>query len=102
MAVCELAREVKILLDQQDGEPRLFQALHGAADLVDDHRGQPLGGFVHQHKTRPGAQDARDRQHLLFTARQLVAVAVQPFLKVGKQLVDRGKVKPALGHFGGQ
>jgi hypothetical protein len=36
----------------------------------------------------PGAQDAGDRQHLLLAARQLGALAPQPLLDVGKQLVD--------------
>ena len=53
-------------------KPLLLQLRDGAADLLDDHRRQPLGRLVEQEQLRAGAQDPADRQHLLLAAESLV------------------------------
>ena len=59
------------------------------ADLLDDHRRQPLGRLVEQQQPRAGAQDAADGQHLLLAARELGPLAAQPLAQVREQLEDR-------------
>src|SRR5438876_2960032 len=88
IAVCDGLREAEILLDQQDGEALLLEPRDGAADLLHDHRREALGGLIEQQEARTGAQDAPDREHLLLAARELGALALQPLVQVGKQLID--------------
>ena len=61
-----------------------------------DDRRQAFGGLVKEQELSPGAQDAGNRQHLLFAARQLGALAGRTLLQVGKQLVDLGDGKAAV------
>ena len=80
-------------------KPCCLQRADGLADLLDDHRRQPLGRLVEQQQPRAGAQDAADRQHLLLAAGQLGALAgAEPLLQVGKQLEDALEAKPARPH----
>src|SRR5665213_1095309 len=61
--------EAEILFDQQNRETLLLERADRFADLLNDDRSKPLGRLVEQQEPRAGAQDARDRQHLLFAAR---------------------------------
>src|SRR6185503_5709081 len=63
-----------------------LQALDGAADVLDDDRREPLGRLVEQQQARAGAQDPRDREHLLLAAGELRALAAQALLEIGEQL----------------
>ena len=65
------------------------------ADLADDDRRQALGRLVEHQEPRAGAQDARDRQHLLLAARQLAAAAGEPLGEIGKQREDALERQPA-------
>src|SRR6266478_5690220 len=82
------SREVEILFDQQYREPSRLELGDGSADLLNDHRGEPLGGFIEQQQPRAGAQYAPDRQHLLLAAGKLGALAGEPFLQIRKQRED--------------
>ena len=90
--------EAEVLLDQHDGEALPLQPGDGAADLLDDDRGEPLGRLVEQEELRAGAQDAADGQHLLLAARQLGALARQPLAQVREQLEDLLERQPAGLH----
>src|SRR5712691_6499922 len=87
--------EVKILLDQQNGEALRLERPDGLADLLDDDRRQALGRLVEQQQPRAGAQDAGDRQHLLLAAGELGALAAQALLEIGEQPEDRLDGEPA-------
>src|SRR6266702_4665583 len=95
IAVRDGRGEVKILLDQENGEALRLERADGLADLLDDDRRETLGRLVEQQEPRPGAQDAGDRQHLLLAAGELGALAAQALLEVGKQAEDRLEGKPA-------
>src|SRR5215470_75663 len=86
VAVCDPLRKAEVLLYQDDGEALLLEAADGPADLLNDHRRNPLGRLVKQKKARPGPQDAADGEHLLLSAGELGALAVEPLLQVGEQL----------------
>ncbi len=94
--------EAEVLLHQDDGEPLLLQLGDGAADLLDDDRGEALGRLVEQQQMRPRAQDAGDRQHLLLAAGELGALASQPLLHVREEREDALQRQPALAHLGRQ
>src|SRR5208282_3046505 len=68
-------REAEILLDEQDRETRSFELGDGAADLLNDDRRETLRRLVEHQEARAGAQDSRDREHLLLAAGQLAAAA---------------------------
>src|SRR5271170_1872346 len=85
VAVGERRREAKVLLDEQDGETLVLEFSDGAADLLDDDRRKALGRLVEHEELRAGAQDARDRQHLLLAAGELAAWTSQPFLEIGEE-----------------
>src|SRR6185437_5530204 len=61
--------DTEILFDQENGEAFGLQSGDGLADLLDDHRGEPLGRLVEHQEPGAGTQDPRDRQHLLLAAR---------------------------------
>ncbi|MGY4313460.1 hypothetical protein ACVWW1_002763 [Bradyrhizobium sp. JR3.5] len=90
--------EAEILFDQQDGESLRLQARNGVPDLLNDDRRQPFGRLVQHQEARAGAQDARNRQHLLLAARELGALAVEPLLQVGKQREDLVERQAARAH----
>src|SRR5437660_882332 len=67
----EFQRELRVLLDNQDGD--LVVAVDLAEDseqVAHDQGRQSERGFVQQHQPRPQHQRARHRQHLLLAARQ--------------------------------
>ena len=63
-------------------------SLHCGGELIDDHRRQPFERLVQQHQRRIGHQRARDRQHLLLAAGQLIAHVAAALGKTRKQLED--------------
>src|SRR5271169_567579 len=64
-------REMEVLFDQQNREALRLELGDGAADLLDDDGGEPLGRLVEQQQPRAGPQYAPDREHLLLAAREL-------------------------------
>src|SRR6266404_5529706 len=88
VAVGHRGGEPEILFDQKDRKTFLLEPRDGVADLLDDDRRKPLGRLVQHQKPRAGTQDSRDRKHLLLAARQFGALAVEPFLEIGKQFED--------------
>src|SRR5918911_5279672 len=54
-AVCELAGELEVLLDEQNGHLSLRpQVGDRAGDILDDGRLDALGGFIEDEQARPG------------------------------------------------
>src|SRR5215467_3074181 len=100
VAVGHRLGETEILLDQENCESLVLERVDGAADLLDDDRGEPLGRLVEQQEPRAGAQDTADRQHLLFATRQFRALArAEALLEVGKQREDAVEAEaPGLDH----
>jgi len=90
--------EVEILLNEKDGKALRFEPRDGASDLLNDDWSEPLGRLVEHQKSSAGAQDSCDRQHLLLPARQFCTLAVEPFLKIGKQVEDLIQRQPAAAH----
>src|SRR6266849_7107927 len=102
IAVRDGRGEVKILLDQENGEALRLERADGLADLLDDDRRETLGRLVEQQEPGAGAQDAGDRQHLLLAAGELGALAAQALLEVGKQGENAVELEPARPHLGRQ
>ena len=61
----------------------------GGGQLLDDDRREALERLVEQQQRRIGHQRARDRQHLLLAAGELVAHVAAPLGEAREQLVDR-------------
>src|SRR5689334_4463761 len=87
-AVGEWRGETKVLLHHDDGVAALAQAADGMRQRAHDDRREPFGDLIEQQQPCTRAQDARERQHLLLTARQVRPLAVAPLAQVGKHLVD--------------
>ena len=66
MSVCCSTRTMAMLAVGQ-------HQFHGGDQFIDDHRRQALERLVQQQQRRIGHQRARDRQHLLLAAGQLIA-----------------------------
>ena len=64
----ELEREVRVLLDQQDGQAFFLELPDRFPQALDDDRRQPFGRLIHDQAVRVGHQRASDRQHLLLAA----------------------------------
>ena len=95
--------DADILLDHEHRHVAVFAEAHQHfLDLGDDDRRQPFGRLVHDEQLRVGQKRARDRQHLLFAARELAAAMVLAFGKAGKRLVDAIDGPGAAPHPGGQ
>src|SRR5262245_11871665 len=76
-------RELRVLLDDEDGEPLLLvEVAEDPEDLPDDDRREPEGRFVEEQEKRPRHERAGDREHLLLAARErsglLLAAPVEP------------------------
>src|SRR5262245_58868627 len=95
MAVGNRGGELKVLLHQQDRKALRFEHSERLTDLLDNDGGEPLGGLVEEKKPRAGAQNARDRQHLLFAAREFGALALEPLPYVREQREYPIDVEPA-------
>ena len=69
-------RDLGVLLDQDDGGALVGDhAPDRGRQLLDDDRREPFQRLVEQQQRRIGHQRARDRQHLLLAAGELVAPA---------------------------
>ena len=60
----DFERQLKILLDENDGLPFVLQALNGAADLRHDQRGKAFRRFVEQKHPGIAHQCAPYSEHL--------------------------------------
>ena len=70
-------RDADVLLDHEHGDVALLaEPDQHLLDLRDDDGREPFGRLVHDEQARVGQQRARDRQHLLFAARELAAAVV--------------------------
>src|SRR5713226_6362077 len=98
VAVGEGRGEMKILLDEENGEALPLERADDGADLLDDDGCQSLGRLVEQQEARAGAQNAADRQHLLLAARQLGALAALALRKVGEDRIDLRDAHAARAH----
>ena len=95
--------DADILLDHEHRHVAVFAEAHQHfLDLGDDDRRQAFGRLVHDEQLRVGQKRARDRQHLLFAARELAAAMVLAFGKAGKRLVDAIDGPGAAPHPGGE
>ena len=82
-------RDADVLLHDENGEVFLAgETDQKIAHLRDDHRREPFGRLVHHEQTRGAEQRARDRQHLLLSARQLPAAVAAPLREPRKNLVN--------------
>src|SRR5258706_9213217 len=98
MAVGNARGKTKILLDQEDGKPFRLESRDGVADLLHDHRREAFGRLVEQQQSRPGAQNAADREHLLLATGELGALARKALLQVGEELEKLLQREAARAH----
>src|SRR5204863_4522242 len=76
--VAELAGEIKILLDEDDGYlPQVPQIGNRTTNILDDGRLNALGRLIEQQYPRLHDKGAPDRELLLLPARQISAAAPQ-------------------------
>ncbi|MNL37780.1 hypothetical protein D3C87_1599450 [compost metagenome] len=78
MVVGQADQAVHVLVDHQRGLALAPQQGQAAPDFFADQRGEAFRGLVEDQQARLGRQRARDRQHLLFAARKLVAEVLLP------------------------
>src|SRR5687768_11027018 len=91
--VGERAREVVVLLDQQDRHlAGGGERADGALDLLDDRGLDPLGGLVEDEKPRLHRERTADGKLLLLTSRQIAAAPAEHALQ------HREKLEDALGN----
>ena len=74
------------LVDQQRRDAAVADQADGVPDLVADERREAFGRLVEDQHARVGQQRARDREHLLLAAGELVAAIAQPLAEPRKQL----------------
>ena len=98
MPVGDGGGELKVLLDQEYGKAPRLEHSDGLADLLNNDRREPFGRLIQQEQPRSSAQDARNRQHLLFATRQFGALAFQPLAQIGKQREDAVDLESAGAH----
>ena len=78
IAVGEIAGELEILLDQQDGHVALLaKIVDGAADVLDDRGLDAFGRLVENQQARAHDQRAADRELLLLAAGEIAAAPPQ-------------------------
>src|SRR5437660_3957898 len=96
MAVGDAGREADVLLDQQHRDTVRFHRADQLADALHDHRREPFGRLVEQHRARAGAEHARDREHLLLAAGERRPAGVRAPLEnpeLGENPVDGPPVR---------
>ena len=77
--------QAKVLLDEENGYAAGAALEDAGADRVDHARRQSLGGLVEHEELGLTGQRARDRQHLLLPATQVLAEASTSLDQVGKE-----------------
>ena len=83
------SRDADILLNDEDTDFTLFaEADQNFLDLLHNHRRESLGRLVHNEEPRVEKQRARNREHLLLAAGELIATIGSPFRKARERLVD--------------
>src|SRR2546430_633491 len=98
MTIGEGGSELEILLDQKNRETLILQTANDAANLLHNNRSEALSRLVEQQEVSARPQHAADRQHLLFPARKLGALAAAALLEVGKDRIDLIDAHPARQH----
>src|SRR5271155_5727144 len=87
--VRDRSRDSNVLLDDEDGKVLLVgETDQEIPHLGHDHRREAFGWLVHDKKPRIAEQRPRDRQHLLFAARQLAATVRAPLGQTWKNRID--------------
>src|ERR1700730_6510885 len=61
----KLERLLRILLDQQDGDPLPIELLHDGEDLLDQQRGEAERGLVEKEEPRPRHEAPSNPEHSL-------------------------------------
>src|SRR5262245_9543601 len=69
--VCKPGEHLEVLIHQQDRLAAALELAQYLPNLAADDRGEPLGCFVEDQQLRVGHERARDREHLLLSAREL-------------------------------
>ena len=97
--------DVRVLLDDQHGQPIVgIELLDDAEDLLDHRRGKPERRLVEHQQPRPADQGTGEREHLLLAAaerpRLLIATTLQPgeVLEDPRSLCAQGS--PLAAHVG--
>src|SRR4051794_31359504 len=84
-----LQREVRVLLDYQDGQAFLLvQLADDPEELRDEDGCEPERRLVQQKKPRPEHERARERQHLLLAAAQRPGLLLAPLRQPGEVRED--------------
>jgi hypothetical protein len=84
-SITDVFRKSNILFGQQDRHPLLLEFDDGVSQLLHDQGCDPLRGFIEKNEERIAHQGARHREHLLFTAAELVTEMVAALLERRKQ-----------------
>ena len=95
----DFRRHADILLDHQHRNVGLLRKPdQHVLDLRYDHRREPFGRLIHDQQPRIEQECARDREHLLFAARQLPCAVAFAFRKAWERVVDASdRPQAALG-----
>ena len=86
--LCNTQRLAHILFDQQDGHAGLVDLLHDPEDFLNDQRRQTHRRFIQQQDLGLCHQGTADRQHLLFTARQIAGQSAGTLFEHWKERVN--------------
>ena len=75
------------MLNQNRGDPLGFNDAQGLCDLVDDHGGEALIGFIEQQHFDVTRQRPGDREHLLLTTRERHTLLFAPLQHTQQKIV---------------
>src|SRR5262249_759381 len=78
--------ELDVLFGQQNGDAGIAEQADGAGELADDEWRQALARLVEQEQLGIADEGARNRQHLLLTARKLGPAMALALSQRGKEL----------------
>src|SRR6516162_1277021 len=85
----EIAREVEILLDEEDRHRAAFdKSADYAFDVLDDLRMNSFGRLVEDEQVRPRDESEGDRQLLLLPAGKVPTATVEHVLQHWKEIKD--------------
>ena len=83
---------MRVLLDDEHGEPLVVQVLDDAEDLRDEQRREAERRLVEQEQPRPLHERAREREHLLLAAAERAGLLVAALLDPREVLGDAREV----------
>src|ERR1041385_6953166 len=87
--VGSLQREVRVLLDDQDGQALVLVQLADDPEQLRDQDGrEPERGLVEQQEPRPVHERPREREHLLLAAAQRPGLLPPPLREPGEARED--------------